>query len=247
MTLRLLALDTSTSTLSVALHDGLRAHVANEDGGARASTRLLPLVHELLAAAGLQMRSLDGIAYGCGPGAFTGLRTSCAVAQGLAWGLDRPVLPLPSLLIVAEDARLQVAPAGPVEIAVAMDARIEQVYAARYRHEGHDGDAWHEVQAPALLDVDALADAWRDARPQIVAGSAWAAYGDRLALPPCRRVPAEADRAAAAMRLALQRWSPAHTVPAAQALPVYLRDKVALTTAERDAASAAKAAAGAAG
>jgi tRNA threonylcarbamoyladenosine biosynthesis protein TsaB len=214
----------------------------------RASARLLPLVHELLAEAGLAMQSLDGIAFGCGPGAFTGLRTSCAVAQGLAWGLDRPALPLPSLLIVAEDARLQVAPAGPVEIAVAMDARIDQVYAARYRYaEGPGGGVWHEAQAPALLDVAALAGAWRDAPPPIVAGSAWAAYGERLALPPCRRVPAEADRAAAALRLALQRWSPAHTVPAAQALPLYLRDKVALTTAERDAARAAKAAAGAPG
>ncbi len=241
MALRLLAFDTSTQLLSVAVHDGARTLAVNESGGAQASARQLPLVHELLAQACLAFRDLDGIAFGRGPGAFTGLRTSCSVAQGLAFGADKPVLPLDSLMLVAEDARASCGGAGgPIEIAVAMDARIGQIYAARYRFAAA---GWHELQAPGLFDLADLLELWRVAAPRIVAGSAWAAFGDRLRLPPCERLAVESDRAGALMRLALQRWRPENVVPAAMALPLYLRDKVALTTHERDAARAAKAAA----
>ncbi len=234
MSLRLLAFDTSTQALSVALHDGARTLAVNEAGGAQASARLLPLVHELLAQAGLALRDLDGIAFGRGPGAFTGLRTSCAVAQGLAFGTAKPLLPLDSLMIVAEDARCQNA---ATEIAVAMDARIDQIYAARYRFEA---GGWHEVQPPGLFDLADLLVQWQTVQPEVVAGSAWSAFGGRLALTPCTRIDTEQDRAGATMRLALQRWSSSRVVPAAMALPLYLRDKVALTTQERDRLRAAK-------
>ena len=98
-----LAFDTSTERLALGVHgpDGPLTLMA--DGGAAASSTLLPHIHALLAQAPLSLADLDAIAFGCGPGAFTGLRTACAVAQGLGLGLARPLLPIDSLLVVAED------------------------------------------------------------------------------------------------------------------------------------------------
>jgi tRNA threonylcarbamoyladenosine biosynthesis protein TsaB len=210
-------------------------------GGAAASAALLPLVHGLLAQARLTLADLDAVAFGRGPGAFTGLRTACAVAQGLGLGLARPLLPIDSLLIVAEDARAQAAPdATAFEVGVAMDARMDEVYAGRYRwQDGH----WQVLQAPALYSLPALAEAWAGTARQAVAGSALAAFGPRLGLPAGGvRVEAERDRAGALLRLALQAARAGQGVDAAAALPLYLRDKVALTSAEREAARAATAA-----
>jgi tRNA threonylcarbamoyladenosine biosynthesis protein TsaB len=236
----LLAIDTSTERLAMALQGPAGTALADEPGGALASAALLPRVAALLAETGCTLAMLDAIAFGCGPGAFTGLRTSCAVAQGLALGLSKAVLPIDSLLIVAEDARLQLPPAadeGPVDIGVAMDARLEQVYAAIYRW---DGRAWSTVEAPSLCTLPALAEAWRGRVLQAVAGSALAAFGDRLLLPDAPRIGIERGRAAALLRLSQQAWSAGRAVDAALALPLYLRDKVAQTTIERSLARASE-------
>jgi tRNA threonylcarbamoyladenosine biosynthesis protein TsaB len=230
----LLALDSATERLVVAVVAGDRQWCAEEEGGARASQRALPLAFELLARAGLEARALDAVAFGRGPGAFTGLRTACAVAQGLAFGLGRPVLAIDSLALVAEDARAQ-QPAAAHAVWVAMDARMDEVYAACYRH---DGGAWTAQQGPALWTLPALAAAWRDAPPACVAGSALAAFGPRLPVGAAWTVPRTRDRAAALASLARAAWARGEGVDAAQALPLYLRDKVALTTAEREAARA---------
>ncbi|MDE2277304.1 MAG: tRNA (adenosine(37)-N6)-threonylcarbamoyltransferase complex dimerization subunit type 1 TsaB, partial [Burkholderiales bacterium] len=153
---RLLAFDTATEQLALGVHGpdgGLTLLLA---GGAAASGSLLPQAQALLARAGLVLADLDCIAFGSGPGAFTGLRTACAVAQGLGFGLGRPLLPIDSLLIVAEDARAQAAPAAAFDVGVAMDARMGEVYAARYRWA--DG-GWQVLQAPRLCDPGALASA----------------------------------------------------------------------------------------
>ncbi|MBK1713557.1 tRNA (adenosine(37)-N6)-threonylcarbamoyltransferase complex dimerization subunit type 1 TsaB [Rubrivivax gelatinosus] len=237
-TARLLAFDTSTERMAVALVAPHGAWTADEPGGALASAALLPCVHALLARAGMALADLDAIAFGRGPGAFTGLRTSCAVAQGLAFGLGCPVLPLGSLLIVAEDARIQRAPQDAAfEVDVAMDARMEEVYAGRYRWtEGR----WQELAAPALYTLEAFAAMAADG-PGAVAGSALAAFGERLGLAPQRaRVPTEHERAAALLRLAQAAHAAGEGVDAALALPLYLRDKVALTTREREAVRAAR-------
>jgi tRNA threonylcarbamoyladenosine biosynthesis protein TsaB len=227
----LLALDTSTERLVVALDVDGAASAVDEDGGARASARIVPVAMELLARAGRAPADLDAVAFGRGPGAFTGLRTACAVAQGLAWGAGCPVLPIDSLLVVAEDARAQLAPGGePFETWVAMDARMDEVYAAAYAWRG---DAWQVLREPALASLEALRSAWRDAPPAAVAGSALDAFGDRLDVAGARRVPVAHDRAAALLRVARRAWGAGDAVDAALALPVYLRDKVALTTAER--------------
>jgi tRNA threonylcarbamoyladenosine biosynthesis protein TsaB len=230
----LLALDSASERLAVAVVAGERQWCAEEEGGARASQRALPLAFELLAQAGLQPSGLDAIAFGRGPGAFTGLRTACAVAQGLAFGLGRPVLAIDSLALVAEDARAQQGAAAE-SLWVAMDARMDEVYAAPYRWA--DG-TWHALRAPALWTLPALAAAWQEAPPACVAGSALAAFGARLRLGNALCVGAVRDRAAALARLARTAWQRSEGIDAAEALPLYLRDKVALTTAEREAAKA---------
>lgn len=250
----LLAFDTSTERMAVALVHGASVWVDDRAGGAAASATLLPAIHGLLERAGMSFRDLAAIAFGRGPGAFTGLRTSCAVAQGLAFALGRPVLPIDSLLIVAEQARqaLQAGFGGIdgdlLDVGVAMDARMGEVYAARYRAPGlagADGPRWQVVQPPALWSPDALAAEWQSAPPRLRVGSALAIF-DRLADDPGPNPPAtdpDAGRAAALAALAARAWADGAGVDAAGALPVYLRDRVALTTAERAAAKAAAAAA----
>lgn len=242
--MRLLAFDTSTEVMAIGLSAGAQRLTVTAAGGAAASATLLPRIEALLAEAGLALGDLDAIAFGCGPGAFTGLRASCAVAQGLGFGLGRPLIAVDSLLVVAEDARLRIEQGAQhavaaCEVAVAMDARMDEVYAARYRH---DGARWHVVDAAALLSLAALNAAWRGATADLVAGSALAVFGARVEGPQrARRIEREHDRAAALLRLAEAAAARGDGVDAALALPVYLRDKVALTTVEREAAKAGRA------
>jgi tRNA threonylcarbamoyladenosine biosynthesis protein TsaB len=191
-----------------------------------------------MARAGLQMAALDAIAFGQGPGAFTGLRTACAVAQGLAFGLGKPVLPIDSLLVVAEDARLQhFAHADTLDVVVAMDARMNEAYAGRYRWARGD---WHALQAPGLYALPVLPQVWADGGVQAVAGSGLTAFGDRVPWPAgASCVAQEHDRARALLNLAARAARAGAGVDAALALPIYLRDKVAQTTAEREAVRAA--------
>jgi tRNA threonylcarbamoyladenosine biosynthesis protein TsaB len=238
MNASLLAFDTSTEVIAIAVQSGSAVHSFEGPGGALASTRLIPEIHALLGRAGLVLGQLQAIAFGAGPGAFTGLRTACSVAQGLAFGAGLPVLPLDSLLLVAEaarDAATQPQGAdGHVEVHVAMDARMGEVYAAEYRWTGA---RWHCLSAPALYTLAALNERWRARPPHIVAGSASVAFAGQLQLGQAHVVSAELPRAAALMRLAQGLWRDAGSIAAQEALPVYLRDKVALTTAERLAAA----------
>lgn len=226
---RLLALDCAGDTVALALSEGTQVTACAEvAGGAQASATLLPAVHALLAQAGWALASLDGIAFGQGPGAFTGLRTACAVAQGLAFGLNRPMLAVDSLLLVAEDARAQVGGAL-VDCTVLVDARMAEVYAAQYAWRG---TGWQTLMAPALLRPTALA------LPH--ATGHWAGNGLGL-LPslPDGALTQVSNRAAALGRLAIAAALAHAWLDAADALPLYVRDKVAQTTAEREAAAAA--------
>ena len=227
----MLAFDTSTEALSVALHCDAGSWVWNGPGGAAASAQLLPQIRRLLQQAGVELAQLQAIAFGNGPGAFTGLRTACAVAQGLALGAALPVLPVDSLLIVAEGVRAEHREA-PTDIDVVMDARMGEVYAGRYRWAG---GRWLCQVAPALRTLDGLHVLWAQQPPLCVAGSAVPTFGERLHSGDALRVADDIDRAAALMRVAQQMWHEHGGVDAAQALPLYLRDKVAMTVAEREA------------
>ncbi len=252
----LLVFDTSTECMALAVCGPAGAYTLTAAGGAAASATLLPQALRLLAHAGLTLHSVRAIAFGSGPGAFTGLRTACAVAQGLGLGLAVPLLPIDSLLMVAEDARRHgersggAADQAPFEVVVAMDARMNEVYSGRYRWQptaaaGGSGSAsglslksqhdWQVVQPPQLCDLPALAQAWAWAPPPVLAGSALAAFGPRLPVPAHTLCLAtEHNRGEALLHLAARAWAAGLAVDAAQALPRYGRDKVAQTTQERE-------------
>ncbi len=227
---RFLAFDTSTDILSVGVSDGSHQWLHTGPGAAQSSTTLIPTILTLLAQAGLSLRSLDAIVFGRGPGSFTGLRTACAVAQGLAAGSDRPVLPVDTLMAVAEEARAQ---AQPAEITAMLDARMNEIYLQHFVVQAGQLQALGpcEVLAPERVSYP------RGAR-RCVAGNALPVYRDRLpALPADGQWVSALPTAAALLRLAPGLLHQA--VPAAQALPLYVRDKVAQTTEERLAAKAA--------
>lgn len=224
--MNLLAIDTSTDHCSVALwRDG-----ALSDDGVRAGQRhselLLPMMQRLLAAAGLRLADLDALAYGEGPGSFTGLRIACGVVQGLAFGTGLPVVAVGTLAALAEAA-------GEAQVACCLDARMKEVYYAAYRR---DGDDWSGVVEPGLYAPDALPPlpgaGW------IGCGNGFAAYPEAVvhALGPglqavrdAQAVPHAVDIAA----LAARRFAREGGRPAQEALPLYLRDKVALTIEEQ--------------
>ena len=229
-----LAFDTSTDVLSLGLSAHGQTTLRTLAGGAQASAQLIPQALELLAQAGVALSDLQAIVFGRGPGSFTGLRTACAVAQGLAFGANVPVLPIDTLLAVAEDARLRSAqPEAPSRVLAVLDARMDEVYSAAYHW---DGLAWHALQA---LQVGAPQALLPPAVPlDVLAGNAFEAYGDRLSGALARaRLPAM-PTASALLSLAPALWAQGAAVPAEQAMPLYIRDKVAQTTAEREAAKA---------
>ena len=232
-----LAFDTAGERMTVALAAGERRASRSGAGGSQASSALLPAILALLEEAGLRLADLDAIAFGRGPGAFTGLRTACSVAQGLAFGAGKPVLPIDSLLVVAEAARRG---AAAFRTWTAIDARMDQIYAAEYRFA--DG-RWTTLVAPTLFAVAALAQRWREGPPEAVAGEALSAFAGRLELGAARLFPEARVDADALLSLALAAWRDGQGVDAADALPLYVRDKVAETTREREAAREAAAAA----
>ena len=233
--MNLLAFDTSTDTLSIAVQHGDGVWQHQGPGGAQASAALIPAVRALMAQAGLTFDTLDAVVFGRGPGSFTGLRTACAVAQGLAFGAKGgqgvPVLPVDTLLAVAEEARLQ---NGCTQVVAVLDARMDEVYHARCE--------WLPGKARWQTDADFGLGAPESVQPRTgwtVAGNARAPYGDRLA--PAASHATALPTATALLRLAPALIAAGQAVAAGDALPRYIRDKVAQTTAERAALRAAQA------
>ena len=188
----LLALDTATDRVHAALAVGTAVQTLDLPGGAQASAQLLPALQGLLRDAGLTWSDLDAIAFGSGPGAFTGLRTACSVTQGLALGADCPVIVLDTLMAVAEDARQQ-APQGCVPgdvVWVLQDARMEELYVGAFTWDGAD---WQVAQAAQLWPLTEPVARWTQGSPNTVpglrlCGNALQAYPERFA-PLCRRAP----------------------------------------------------------
>ncbi len=143
--MRILALDTSTEWCSVAVGDGTIWHRRDEHAGQAHSERVLPMVHAALAEAGWTLANLDGLAFGAGPGSFTGIRIGCGVAQGLALGADLPVVPIPTLAAIAQEVfRTR----GWERVLACLDARMREVYTAAFVRSGGE---WREVAPPAVL------------------------------------------------------------------------------------------------
>jgi len=236
--LKFLAFDTSTDVLSLALTDGAQIWSYEGAGGAQASAQLIPQALRLLTQAGLKLSELDAIVLGRGPGSFTGLRTACAVAQGLAFGASLPVLPVDTLLAVAEQARCDWPAAAQtseeLHVLALLDARMDEVYAAAYAWQGAE-KGWREVQTLRVSKPEAVGIEDPSSGLWLCAGNALAPYGDRLlqALPAGLPHQQALPTAQALLRLAPGLWQAGQAVPAHEAMPLYVRDKVAFTTDER--------------
>jgi tRNA threonylcarbamoyladenosine biosynthesis protein TsaB len=229
--MNLLAFDTSTEALSIGVSrtegsGATRLWEHTGDGGAQASATLIPAILQLLDQAGLTLSELDAIVFGCGPGSFTGLRTACSVAQGLGFGAGVPLLPVDSLMAVAEEAR---GGRTCLQVVAALDARMDELYVGHFVFAGgHWRSTLHsQLIGPQDLVLEA---GWT------LAGNIGPAYGGRL---PCMAtgetvtVEAALPTAAALLRLAPSLLAAGLAVSAEQALPTYVRDKVAQTSAER--------------
>lgn len=223
--MRMIAIETATEWCSVALwHDGETAALETRAGN-RHAERVLPMLEQLLASAGCSIAQLDAFAFGAGPGSFTGLRIGCGVVQGLAFARDRPVLGVSTLQNLAEES-------GAPRVVAALDARMGEVYVAAYEKTG---GLWREVVAADCVAPGLVR------RP---AGGGWTGCGNGFAahraalesalggaMHAC--APLVRPSAVAVARLAAPRLAAGEGVDAALAAPVYLRDKVALTTPEQ--------------
>lgn len=240
---KFLAFDTSTDRMSIALTDGVRVWQHSGAGGAQASATLIPAILALLADAALALGQLDAIAFGRGPGSFTGLRTACAVAQGLAFGANggagMPVLPIDTLMAVAEEARFQYRAAGNssgassvLRVTALLDARMDEMYVRSYEFHG---DACAPLGECELIRPENLVpEPESESAMGLWAGNVFGVYADRLPAGLASLTRLEALPTATAMlRLAPALAAAGHCVDAALALPLYVRDKVALTTDER--------------
>lgn len=234
--LNLLSFDTSTELMSVAVQRGVEGvnqiwqHTGA--GGAQTSATLIPVIQDLMAQAQLRFGQLDAIVFGNGPGSFTGLRTACSVAQGLAFGAGIKVLAVGTLLAVAEQARWQQAVTlEHWQVRALLDARMDQMYAGHY--EFHRGQ-WTEIGSCHLIRPEDLV--CQEDCP--LAGNVFAAYGARLPAALKQRIDA-VPTASALLRLAPALLAAGAALAPELALPLYIRDKVAQTTLERAAQRAA--------
>lgn len=234
--MNLLAIESSSECLSICLLCEGERHSREATEPRRHGAMVLPLIDALLAEAGLGKQQLDVVAFGRGPGAFTGVRLACSVAQGLGFGLDRPVIGVSTLAALAA-AGIRNGAAAP--LLTLLDARMGELYVGRFAVENAQplllGE--EELLSPATLELPGD-DSWS------VLGSGWWAHREALRerfgvrldeLPQAPRLPHADDIAL----LALAQYRQGVRSSAFEALPVYLRDKVAQTRAERLAAKAA--------
>lgn len=240
----ILAIESSTDLASVALHSGepqsatrnrvpARVYCRQVNGVQSHSQTVLPMVQSVLAEAGLSLAQCSAIAFGAGPGSFTGVRTACGIAQGLGFGSDLPVLPVDTLAAAAQACRDAL---GSNEVLVVIDARMGQVYWGQY-HWLADSETpgWQMVVAPRLDLPSAVQPVATHIESLACCGNGFAAHaaafeGRDFA------VHARADLMPHAVQiaaLAQPMFAAGRALPARDAQPIYLRNDVALTTAER--------------
>ncbi|MFI8481553.1 tRNA (adenosine(37)-N6)-threonylcarbamoyltransferase complex dimerization subunit type 1 TsaB [Pseudomonas sp. NPDC078700] len=223
----LLALDTATEACSVALlHDG-KSISHYEVIPRQHAQRLLPMIKTLMAEANLPLSALDAIAFGRGPGAFTGIRIAIGVVQGLAFALDRPVIPVSNLAVLAQRSLRE---QGAVQVAAAIDARMDEVYWGCYQaQQGEMRLLGREaVLAPELAALpEGVSGDW------FAAGTGWGTFAERINVQPSAQDPSMLPHAQDLLTLAQFAWARGESVVADQAQPVYLRDQVATPKAPR--------------
>ena len=225
--MNLLAIETSTELCSAALLRGDELFVEEVLAPNQHAERLAPMVRRLLARSGLAAADMDAVAFGQGPGSVTGIRIACGLAPGLALGAGRPVVGVSSFLALAEQANAS-------RVVAALDARMGETYLAAYSRMGGD---WQAAIEPGLFAQGAL---------PALPGHDWVATGSGFdafdwlrgaySAQVGNRIEGDLPRAGAVARVAARKLARGESMPAEQAAPLYLRDKVAMTTRERQAA-----------
>jgi tRNA threonylcarbamoyladenosine biosynthesis protein TsaB len=222
----ILAIETSSEVASVALLIDQHIVQRQTQGVMNHSQSILPMIQSLLQEAGITLAECDAIAFGSGPGSFTGVRTACGVVQGLAFGAGLPVIPVVTLLALAEECK---SITGAVHVLTAMDARMGEVYWAQYRYD--DGlQNWVTVSEPALCAPVVVVPQKND-ELQLM-GNGFAAYADQFSFA-VDRAQTSVPQADAIARLAQREFTAGRIYSAKEAQPLYLRNKVALTIEER--------------
>ena len=224
--MNLLALDTSSEFLSLALQLGDKTYTHYQRAGQAASQLVLPQIQALLDSANIKLSDLDGIAFGAGPGAFTGVRVACGVAQGLGFGANLPVVGVNTLLALAQAS-------GEDKVIACLDARMGEIYHAAFmRVKGE----WIEQSATRVCKPEAapvLEGVWAGV------GSGWAVYGEILSKIYAQNLSqilsTITPTAQAILQLAAPIFAAGAAKPASEAAPIYIRNRVALTTIERGA------------
>ncbi len=223
--MKILALETSTELCSAALWLDGEVDARAVSAGQRHSELLLPMISALLAEHGLGSGELHGIAYGCGPGSFTGLRIACGVAQGIAFGAGLQVVGVSTLLALAERAKAQ-------RVVCCLDARMGEIYHAAYESRGED---WHTLHEPSLCKPDMApelpAGAWTGC------GSGFVAHREALVRRYAGKLTDVLDditpRAREIAILAAPEFERGAALAAEFAAPLYVRNRVALRMDER--------------
>lgn len=224
--MKLLALDASTEFLSLAIHTDENTFNYNQHVGQAASQIILPQIQRLLDAANFELKDLDGIAFGAGPGSFTGVRIACGVAQGLAFGANIPVVGVNVLMALAQAS-------GADRVIAATDARMSEVYHAVYER---NDDGWLELHAAGVYkpsDVPAVSGSgW------VGVGTAWKVYDEVLSQQYQHNIerthPEMTPMADSIAALAMPLFEAGFVSQASEAKPIYIRNRVALTSKERE-------------
>lgn len=224
--MNLLALDTSTEYLSLAIQKGGEIFTFDLNAGQTHSQIILPQIQALLEVANMQLSNLQGLAFGAGPGSFTGVRVAAGVAQGLGFGANLPVVGICTLLALAEAS-------GADKVIACLDARMGEVYHAAYEKTGGE---WQTIIEPSLYKPEVApviqGTGW------VGAGSGWQTYGEQLGAVYAENIQATQPQllptASAILKLAQPIFANGNAKPASEAMPIYIRNRVALKTAERE-------------
>ncbi|NOH48700.1 tRNA (adenosine(37)-N6)-threonylcarbamoyltransferase complex dimerization subunit type 1 TsaB [Vibrio rotiferianus] len=224
MSAKILAIDTATENCSVALLVGDKVISRSEVAPRDHTKKVLPMVDELLKEAGLTLQELDALAFGRGPGSFTGVRIGIGIAQGLAFGADLPMIGVSTLAAMAQGSYRR---RGATDVAVAIDARMSEVYWARYTRQ--ENGEWAGVDAECVIPPARLAEEVQaDDNTWTTAGTGWDAYQDELGQLRLNLTAGEVlyPDSQDIVILAKQELEKGNTVPVEESSPVYLRDNV---------------------
>ncbi|MCL6270944.1 tRNA (adenosine(37)-N6)-threonylcarbamoyltransferase complex dimerization subunit type 1 TsaB [Sansalvadorimonas sp. 2012CJ34-2] len=224
----ILSIDTATEACSAAINNNGEVQEIFEVIPRQHSKRLLPMIDQLLAEQGVSRSQIDAVAFGRGPGAFTGVRIATGIAQGLGWALNCPVVPVSTLAALAQQGLREY---GAEQVLAAIDARMDEVYWGIYSASNGIMEAVRDEQVCAPeLTRESIPEGWLESALGI--GTGWG-YSERMGFSPARTVIGAFPHAGDIATLAAPMLEQGQGVDADKALPVYLRDNVALKKSER--------------